>query len=332
MVLLIPHPVTGADFILPETMLKFIIRRFLITLVLALVVVTLVFGLLRLIPGDPAITALGENATQEQLDIARKRMGLEDNIMVQYGSWVGKLFRLDFGASLTDGRPIGEELGKRLPRTFELVLVAAGLALLIGVPAGVYAATRRDKLGDGVITGFSLLGLSLPVFVTGSLAVLLFGVTLKWLPTGYADPNEDFGKHLLSLIMPAGVLGILLSASLIRQTRANMLDVLGQDYVRTARAKGLASGAILTRHVLKNGLIPVAASFGLQLGGLLGGTVITEAIFNWPGISSMLVIAITRRDYTSIQAVILVIALIVLVINFLTEIVYAYLNPRIKYA
>ncbi len=312
-------------------MLRYIIRRFLITLLLAFVVVSLVFLLLRLIPGDPAQTALGENATTEQLQIARQRMGLEDNPLQQYSGWLGKLARFDFGQSLIDGRSIGEELGKRLPRTFELVFSAAILALLIGVPAGVFAATRRDKLGDGFVTGFALVGLSLPVFVTGSLAVLLFGVTWKVLPTGYADPAEDFGKHLQSLIMPAGILALLLSSSLIRQTRANMLDVLGQDYVRTARSKGLAGPTILRRHVIKNGFIPVAASFGLQLAGLLGGTVVTEAIFNWPGISSMLVTAINRRDYTTIQAVILVIALIVLLINFMTELLYAYLNPRIRY-
>jgi peptide/nickel transport system permease protein len=313
-------------------MLRYTIRRLIITLVLAVVVITLVFWLLRLIPGDPAISALGENATAEQLLLARQRMGLEDNLPVQYGRWLGRLASLDFGVSLIDGRSIGEELGKRLPRTFELVFSAAFVALLIGLPLGTFAATRHGRLGDGVVTGFALLGLSLPVFVTGSLAVLLFGVTWKLLPTGYADPAEDLGRHLLSLILPAGVLGILLSSSLIRQTRGNMLEVLEQDYVRTASSKGLGRITILRRHVLKNGLIPVSASFGLQLAGLLGGTVVTEAIFNWPGISSMLVTAITRRDYTTIQAVILVIALLVLVINFLTELLYAYLNPRIRYS
>jgi peptide/nickel transport system permease protein len=193
------------------------------------------------------------------------------------------------------------------------------------------AATRRNKFGDSAITGFALLGLSVPLFVTGSLFVLVFGVLLKWLPTGYADPSDNMGKHLLSLIMPVGALTLLLTANLIRQTRANMLDVLGQDYVRTARSKGLAQPTILRRHVLKNGLIPVTASFGIQVAGLLGGTVVTEAIFNWPGISSLLLSAISRRDYTTIQGLILVIALIVLTINFITELVYAYLNPRIRY-
>ncbi len=312
-------------------MLRYIIRRLLTTVGLAFVVVTLVFLLLRLIPGDPAVAALGENATREQLEVARQRMGLNDNIFQQYFSWLGNLVSFDFGQSLIDGRSIGEELGRRLPRTFELIITAAIVALLIGLPAGLFAATRRNRLGDGVVTGFALVGLSAPLFVTGSLAVLLFGVTLKWLPTGYTDPAENLGKHLLSLIMPAGALTILLSSNLIRQTRGNTLEVLSQDYIRTARSKGLNQPVILRRHVLKNGLIPVAASFGLQLAGLLGGTVITEAIFNWPGISSMLVTSIGRRDYTTIQAVILVIALLVLTINFLTELVYAYLNPRIRY-
>jgi peptide/nickel transport system permease protein len=199
------------------------------------------------------------------------------------------------------------------------------------LPAGLIAATQRNKMGDSFITGFALLGLSMPLFVTGSLFVLLFGVILKWLPTGYADPGDNMGKHLLSLVMPVGALAILLSANLIRQTRANMLDVLGQDYVRTARSKGLGQASVLKRHVLKNGLIPVTASFGIQLAGLLGGTVVTEAIFNWPGISSLLITAIGRRDYTTIQGLILVIALMVLTINFITELVYAYLNPRIRY-
>lgn len=312
-------------------MIRFIIRRLLITIILAFVVVTLVFLLLRLIPGDPAVAAMGETASADQLEVARQRMGLNDNILVQYGNWWGKLAQFDLGVSLTDGRPVGDELVRRLPRTFELIIATAIVALLIGLPAGLIAATRRNKLEDGVITGVALLGLSVPLFVTGSLFVLLFGVTLKWLPTGYADPSENLGKHLLSLIMPVVALALLLSSSLIRQTRANMLEVLGQDYVRTARSKGLAQSTILRRHVLKNGLIPVAASFGIQLAGLLGGTVITEAIFNWPGISSMLVTAIGRRDYTTIQGLILVIALIVLTINFITELVYAYLNPRIRY-
>ncbi len=312
-------------------MIRFIIRRLLITIILAFVVVTLVFLLLRLIPGDPAMAALGENASVEQLELARQRMGLNDNILVQYGSWWGRIVRLDFGESLIDGRPVGDELVRRLPRTFELIIAAAIVALVVGLPAGLYAATRRNKTGDSVVTGFALLGLSMPLFVTGSLFVLLFGVTLKWLPTGYADPAENFGKHLLSLIMPVGALALLLSSNLIRQTRANMLEVLGQDYVRTARSKGLSQPVILQRHVLKNGLIPVVASFGIQLAGLLGGTVVTEAIFNWPGISSLLVTAIGRRDYTTIQGLILVIALIVLTINFITELVYAYLNPRIRY-
>jgi peptide/nickel transport system permease protein len=312
-------------------MLRFIVRRFLITIVLAFVVVTVVFLLLRLIPGDPAIAALGESATAEQVAVARERMGLNDNILVQYGNWWGKLVRLDFGDSLIDGRPVSGELVSRLPRTFELIIASAIISLLIGLPAGLIAATRRNKLGDSAITGFALLGLSVPLFVTGSLFVLVFGVLLKWLPTGYADPSENMGKHLLSLIMPVGALTLLLTANLIRQTRANMLDVLGQDYVRTARSKGLAQPTILRRHVLKNGLIPVTASFGIQVAGLLGGTVVTEAIFNWPGISSLLLSAISRRDYTTIQGLILVIALIVLTINFITELVYAYLNPRIRY-
>jgi peptide/nickel transport system permease protein len=312
-------------------MLRFIVRRFLITIVLAFVVVTVVFLLLRLIPGDPAIAALGESATAEQVAVARQRMGLNDNILVQYGNWWGKLVRLDFGDSLIDGRPVSGELVSRLPRTFELIIASAIISLLIGLPAGLIAATRRNKLGDSAITGFALLGLSVPLFVTGSLFVLVFGVLLKWLPTGYADPSENMGKHLLSLIMPVGALTLLLTANLIRQTRANMLDVLGQDYVRTARSKGLAQPTILRRHVLKNGLIPVTASFGIQVAGLLGGTVVTEAIFNWPGISSLLLSAISRRDYTTIQGLILVIALIVLTINFITELVYAYLNPRIRY-
>ncbi|MDB5081312.1 MAG: hypothetical protein JWP00_3236 [Chloroflexi bacterium] len=312
-------------------MLRFIIRRLIITVILAFVVVTLVFLLLRLIPGDPAMTALGENASTEQLEIARQRMGLNDNIVVQYYNWWVRIIRMDFGESLVDGRPVVDELVRRLPRTFELIIVAAIVALFVGLPAGLIAATQRNKMGDSFITGFALLGLSMPLFVTGSLFVLLFGVILKWLPTGYADPGDNMGKHLLSLVMPVGALAILLSANLIRQTRANMLDVLGQDYVRTARSKGLGQAAVLKRHVLKNGLIPVTASFGIQLAGLLGGTVVTEAIFNWPGISSLLITAIGRRDYTTIQGLILVIALMVLTINFITELVYAYLNPRIRY-
>jgi len=314
-------------------MLPFIIRRVIISLALVVFVVTLVFFLIRLIPGDPAQIVLGENASQEQLQLARQRMGLEDSLPVQYVRWLGKFARLDLGVSLIDGRPIVGDIQKRLPRTLELAVIAAIGALLVGLPAGVYAASHRNQLADGIASAGALLGLSVPNFVTGTLAILVFAVWWRIFPSGgYTDFAQDPAKHILSLVMPASVLIIGLSGSLIRMTRASMLDVLGRDFVRTAHAKGLPNRLVLSRHVVRNGLLPVIAAFGIQLGNLIGGTVITEAVFNWPGISSLLISSIGLRDYTAVQAVIAVIALIFLMVSLVTEILYGYLDPRIRYS
>ncbi len=313
-------------------MLPFIIRRVFIALALVVLVVTFVFFLIRLIPGDPAQVVVGEMASQEQVALVRQRMGLEDSLVTQYVRWISKFARFDLGVSLIDGRPISDDIAKRLPRTLELAIIAAIGALLIGLPAGVYAASHRNRLGDGIASAGALLGLSVPNFVTGTLAILVFGVLWKVLPSGgYTDFEKDPGKHILSLVMPASVLIIGLSGSLIRMTRASMLDVLGRDFVRTAHAKGLPNRLVLSRHVVRNGMLPVIAAFGIQLGNLIGGTVITEAVFNWPGISSLLISSIGLRDYTAVQAVIAVIALIFLMVNLVTEIFYAYLDPRIHY-
>ncbi len=313
-------------------MLPFIIRRVFIALALVVLVVTFVFFLIRLIPGDPAQVVVGEMASQEQVALVRQRMGLEDSLVTQYVRWISKFARFDLGVSLIDGRPISGDIAKRLPRTLELAIIAAIGALLIGLPAGVYAASHRNRLGDGIASAGALLGLSVPNFVTGTLAILVFGVLWKVLPSGgYTDFEKDPGKHILSLVMPASVLIIGLSGSLIRMTRASMLDVLGRDFVRTAHAKGLPNRLVLSRHVVRNGMLPVIAAFGIQLGNLIGGTVITEAVFNWPGISSLLISSIGLRDYTAVQAVIAVIALIFLMVNLVTEIFYAYLDPRIHY-
>ncbi|MBI5303865.1 MAG: ABC transporter permease [Chloroflexi bacterium] len=314
-------------------MLPFIIRRVFISLVLVVLVVTMVFFLIRLIPGDPAQVVVGENASQEQVQLVRQRMGLEDALSDQYIRWISKFARLDLGVSLIDGRPIVNDIAKRLPRTLELAIIAALGALLVGLPAGVYAASHRNRLGDAIASAGALLGLSVPNFVTGTLAILVFGVLWKILPSGgYTDFAQDPGKHIASLVMPASVLIIGLSASIIRMTRASMLDVLGRDFVRTAHAKGLPNRVVLSRHVVRNGLLPVIAAFGIQLGNLIGGTVITEAVFNWPGISSLLIGSIGLRDYTAVQAVIAVIALIFLMVNLVTEILYGYLDPRIRYS
>jgi peptide/nickel transport system permease protein len=313
-------------------MTTFIIRRLLISLLLVLFAVSLVFMLLRLLPGDPAQIVAGDTASTEQLLLMRQRMGLEDSLPQQYVRWISKFARLDLGVSLTDGRSINTDISRRLPRTLELAFIAATLALCIGVPVGVYAAARRNTRGDAAVTGAALVGLSVPNFVVGTMGVYIFGVVLKILPSGgFTEFSADPAKHILGLVMPVGVLVIGLASSIIRLTRASVLDVLGQDYVRTARAKGLSERNVLARHVVRNGLLPVIAAFGIQLGNLMGGTVIIEAVFNWPGVATLLITSISLRDYTTVQAVIAVIALIFLVINLLTEIVYAYFNPRIHY-
>jgi peptide/nickel transport system permease protein len=314
-------------------MTQYIIRRLMQAGALIFVVATLVSVFIHFIPGDPAYVILGEdNGSEERVQAVREQLNLNRPIYVQFVDWLGGVVRGDFGDSLISKRPIRTDLAKRIPRTLELGFASMTVSVLVGIPLGVIAARYRNRWPDVLATSFAIGGLSVPVFVVGPLLILLFSVKLHWLPAaGYVSFSTDPIEHLKRLALPAISLGILSSATIMRMTRSSMLEVLGEDYVRTARAKGAAERSVLYIHALRNALIPVITVVGLSLGSLLGGSVIVEYIFNWPGIATYLITAINQRDYPIVQAVVLLIATAFILANLLTDLLYAWIDPRIKY-
>lgn len=285
-------------------------------------VCTLVFLLLHLVPGDPVEAMLGESARPADRDALRQALGLDRPIAEQYVRYLTGLSRLDLGRSFQDQRPVSEVLAERLPATLQLTLAALALALLLAIPLGVLAAHRRGSAFDDGAMAFSLIGLSMPNFWLGPLLILVFSLWLGWTPVSGSD-------RPLSLVLPAITLGTALAAVLARMVRASVLEVLGEDYVRTARAKGLSALAVLHRHALRNAWLPVLTLVGLQLGGLLGGAVITETVFAWPGVGSLLVESIQARDFPVVQGCVLLISLVYVLVNTLTDLAYVWVDPRI---
>jgi peptide/nickel transport system permease protein len=302
------------------------------TLVLMLGVASIVFFVIYLVPGDVATIIAGERATPEQVAHVRQALGLDRPLYVQYLDWLLKVIRGDLGKSLISGRPVMKDLISQLPRTIELMVSAILLAIVIGIPAGVLAAVRRSRAEDRVVSTLGLLGLSVPSFVIGTLLALVLGVYLRWLPiSGFVSFEEDPVYHLKLLFMPGLALGLSMAGVVMRMTRSTMLGVLGEDYIRTARAKGLAERTVRYRHALRNALVPVVSIIGVQAGTLLGGTVIIEFIFNWPGLSSLLLRAISQRDAPLVQGVILLISGAFILINLSVDILNSRLDPRIRY-
>jgi peptide/nickel transport system permease protein len=297
------------------------------------VVASLVAIFIQFLPGDPAYTILGENnATPERVAALRAELGLDRPILVQYKDWLGGVIRGDLGTSLTSNRPVATDLLHRLPRTFELIIGSTVLASLIGISAGVVAASHHNRAPDVIVSLVSLVWISTPVFVTGTLLLLVFGMWLKLFPAaGYVSFSDDPVGHIQRLVLPVVTLALLDAAVILRMTRSSLLEVLNEDYVRTARAKGVSNRKVLYAHALRNALVPVITVIGLQMGTLLGGTVLVEFIFNWPGVSSYLIAGIGQRDYVVVQAVVLIIATLFILLNFLTDLIYAVLDPRIKY-
>jgi peptide/nickel transport system permease protein len=296
-------------------------------------VVTFLF--LRLIPGDAIVARLGTATalTPEQMAQMRALFGLDQPLHVQYFSWLGSLLRGDAGFSIRTGQPVTAEIAARLPVTIELALAATAIALLLGVPLGLASALWPNTPLDGLARGFGLIGLALPNFWLGTLAILLFARYLRWMPNtgGYVDLFTDPLANLRFLIFPAVTLGFAMAAVVMRTTRSAMLDILGTDYIRTAHAKGLAAGLVVQRHALKNGLIVVITILGVQAGYLLGGAVVVEEIFSLPGLGRMLLNAINQRDYALVQAAVLVIAAMFVAANTLVDVLYGFLDPRIRY-
>jgi peptide/nickel transport system permease protein len=296
-------------------------------------VVTFLF--LRLIPGDAITARLGTSTalSAEQVSRMRSFYGLDQPLYLQYVSWLGSLLRGDAGYSVRTGQPVASEIAARLPITIELAVAAAIVALALGLPLGLTSALRPNTGVDLLARGFGLLGLALPNFWLGTLAILLFARYLHWMPNtgGYVDFLADPAANLRFLIFPAVTLGVAMAAVVMRTTRSAMLDVLGADYIRTAHAKGLQARLILERHALKNGLIVVVTILGIQVGYLLGGAVVVEEVFSLPGLGRMLLGAINQRDYALVQAGVLVIATLFVAANAVVDVLYGFLDPRIRF-
>jgi ABC-type dipeptide/oligopeptide/nickel transport system permease component len=303
---------------------RFLIRRFLLTVPVLLGIVTLVFSLIHLVPGDPVQIMLGEGAQSNDVELLRHKLGLDRPILEQYITYLKNLIRGDLGVSFRFGEPVEQIILTRYPATIELAVLSLIVGLMIAVPAGILAATCPGKPLDRGITTLTLLGISLPNFALGPLVIILFSITLGWLPvSGRAGVS--------SYVLPVMTLGVSLSAILTRMVRASMIEELQEDYIKTARAKGLPESKVLLKHALKNSLIPVVTVLGLQFGTLLAGAIITESIFSWPGLGRLTVQAINSRDYPLVQGCILMIAVTYVLVNLLTDLTYGFLDPRIKY-
>ncbi|MBD2460674.1 ABC transporter permease [Oscillatoria sp. FACHB-1407] len=335
-------------------MLRYILRRIFGLIPVLLGITLLVFLFLHLIPGDPAVVLGGERATPEQIEIIRENLGLNKPLPLQYLAFLNQILHLDLGRSIITGIPIVEEIRIRWPATFELSVAAMLFAVIVGVPAGILAAVRKNGWVDNLAMSGSLIGVSMPVYWLGLLLIYLFAVNLRWLPpSGRLGINEGFnfnvitGFYLLDsllqfnlpifanalshLILPALTLGTIPLAIVARITRSAMLEVLSQDYIRTARAKGLLERWVISKHALKNALLPVITIIGLQFGTLLGGAILTETIFSWPGIGSWIYEGILARDYPVVQGGVVFVAIVFVLLNLLTDISYAFLDPRIQY-
>ena len=333
-------------------MLRYISKRLLDLLPVLLGITILVFLFLQLIPGNPAVVLLGPRATPEQIEQLQGQLGLNQPLPLQYLSFLGKLIRFDLGKSIMSGVPILQEIAIRWPATFELSVAAMLVAMILGVPAGIIAAVRKNGWIDNLAMSASLLGVSMPVYWLGLLLVYLFAVNLHWLPpSGRLSVDTDlhpitgfylldslltfnpraFGDVLSHMLLPAITVGTIPLAIIARITRSAMLEVLSQDYIRTARAKGLIERIVILKHALKNALLPVITIIGLQFGTLLSGAILTETIFSWPGIGSWIYEGILARDYPVVQGGVVFVAIVFVLINLLVDISYAFLDPRIQY-
>jgi peptide/nickel transport system permease protein/oligopeptide transport system permease protein len=303
---------------------SYVSRRLLVGLPTLLGVATVSFLLLRLIPGDPARLMAGPTATPAQVEHLRVQFGLTGSEISQYFRYLGNLLHGNLGISTLTGQAVSTEIATAFPYTLELAVTGIVLALAVGVPLGIMAALRRGGLVDTALSGVSVLGVSMPVYWSGLLLIILFAAKLKLLPAAGAESPD-------SIILPAVTLSLFAIGFISRQTRSAMIEALSQDYTRTARAKGMPRRVVVLKHALRNAAVPIVTVAGLQFGQLLGGAVLTETIFGWPGLGNMLVQSINARDYATVQGAVLVFAVAVLVVNLATDILYATIDPRVRY-
>ena len=313
-------------------MLGYLFRRVLAAIPVMGVVALFVFLLLRLTPGDPAAILAGDNATPEQLERIRVSLGLHEPIYIQFFTWINQLLHGDLGVSLISNVPVLQMIGQRLEPSISIAISTIILAILIAVPLGVIAAWKHGTWIDRFVMGLSVLGFSVPVFVIGYVLIQLFAIDLRWLPVqGFKSITAGLGPYLERLVLPTLTLSFIYVALIARMTRAAMLDVLGEDYIRTARAKGLGEMAVLLRHGLRNAAVPVITVIGTGFALLISGVVVTESVFNLPGIGRLTVDAVLARDYPVIQAMILLTSLVYVTVNLLIDVAYTLLDPRIRY-
>ena len=313
-------------------MTTYILKRLLAMIPVLLLVSIIVFMILHLTPGDPAVVLLGEEARPELLAAIRKELGLDQPLPVQYATWLGRVLRGDLGRSIRTNQPVLQAILERLPPTVELTILALLVSLSISIPTGIISATRRGSHADLITTTLALVGVSMPNFVLALLLILIFSSWLRWFPPiGFTPIAQDLGANLRGMVMPAITLGAAAAAVVTRLTRSSLLEVLNQEYIRTAHAKGLRERVVIYRHALKNAMIPVVTIVGLQMGGLLGGAVITETIFAFPGVGRLVVTSIFERDFPMVQGAVLFLATIFLFVNLLVDVLYGFLDPRIRY-
>jgi peptide/nickel transport system permease protein len=305
-------------------MFQYIIRRLISTIPVLLGISLVLFFLLRALPGDPARVLLGEFTTQKEVELMRHQMGLDKPVYIQYAKFLSRLARFDLGTSIRTQHPVIEEIAPRLLNTVILAVTATILACLLGIPAGIVAAVKPYSTMDMVVTALALFGMSMPAFWLGLMLIVIFSVKLKLLPVG---GNEGF----MYIILPAITLAASLLAVVARNTRSAMMEVLAQDYITTARSKGVHEKMVILRHGLKNSFIPVITVIGLQFGSMLGGTVLTETVFAWPGLGRLLISSMLARDYPVIQGSILIFALLFVLTNIVVDVLYAYFDPKVDY-
>jgi len=305
-------------------MLQYTVKRLLSIIPVLLGISVLLFIMLQALPGDPAQVLAGEMASQEDVERIRVQLGLDQPVYVQYGKFLWRLIHLDLGRSARTQNPVTQEIWARLPNTVSLSLAAIFIACLLGIPAGIISAVRPYTWLDYLVTSGALFGISMPVFWLGLMLVVLFAVILHWLPAGGTGGIEFY-------ILPSLTLASFVMAFIARMTRASMMESLNQDFVTTARSKGLKEKVVIIRHALKNALIPIITVIGLQFGMLLGGSVLTETVFAWPGIGRLIVDSIHARDYPMIQGTILIFGLLYILVNLTVDLLYAFVDPRIRY-
>ena len=312
-------------------MLRYLRTRLLAMIPVLIGMSVLVFVTMRLIPGDVAVVFLGTKPTPEAIAAFREKAGLDQPIYIQYFDWIGRLFRGDLGISLTTGSDIKSELLTRLPITAELTFLAMVIAVVIAVPLGVIAALNHNKGLDLGLTSLGMVGLSLPNFWLGTLLAYFFAIRVQWFPPGgYIPFTEDPIGNLKSMALPAFSLGLVSASIIMRMTRSSMLEVVRQDYVRTARAKGLRENVVVRGHLLKNALIPVITVAGMEIGYIFGGAFLVEAVFYLPGIATYALLAVNQRDYPVLQTIVLLVTLVFMLVNLLVDILYTYLDPRLR--